>query len=180
VHYAYDGKAAQFIHSSGSLFTLVSLALIFIYLILAAQLGSFIDPFIILFSVPLCIVGAIATLKLTGGTLNLYSEIGLVTLIGLVSKHGILITQFTNELRAEGHEMIDAIVKAASVRLRPILMTTLAMVLGALPLAFATGPGSVGREQIGWVIVGGLLFGTFFSLIVVPIAYSILGSFKRV
>lgn len=100
-------------------------------------------------------------------------------MVGLISKHGILITQFTNTLRQQGLDIKQAIVKAATIRLRPILMTTLAMIFGSLPLAFAHGPGSVGREQIGWVIVGGLFFGTFFSLIVVPIAYSFLGKLKR-
>lgn len=180
VSYAFDGVAAQFLQSNNNIFGILVLALVFIYLVLAAQFGSFIDPLIILLTVPLCIVGAIITLKLSNGTMNLYSEVGLVTLIGLVSKHGILITQFTNELRQGGMEMSQAIVRAASIRLRPILMTTSAMVFGALPLAFATGPGSIGREQIGWVIVGGLLFGTFFSLFIVPIAYSYLGKFKKI
>ncbi len=171
VHYAFGGKAKQLLDQSGNVAGIFLLALVFIYLVLSAQFGSFIDPFIILFSVPLSIVGALFTLKITGGTINLYSEIGFVTLIGLISKHGILITQFINQLREEGHSLIESIVQGASVRLRPILMTTFAMVFGTLPLAFATGPGSVGREQIGWVIVGGLSFGTFFSLVVVPIAY---------
>ena len=112
------------------------------------------------------------------GTFNLFSQIGLVTLVGLVSKHGILITEFTNQLREKGVDFRDAIVQGATLRLRPIFMTTVAMVVGSLPLAFASGPGSVGRQEIGWVIVGGLLFGTFFSLIVVPIAYSYLGRFN--
>lgn len=177
--YAFDGKAAQFIDSSGNAASIFALALVFIYLILAAQFGSFIDPFIILFSVPLSIVGALFTLWLFGGSLNLYSQIGLVTLVGMISKHGILITQFTNQLREQGKGLLDALVEASAIRLRPILMTTSAMVIGTIPLALATGPGSVGRQQIGWVIVGGLLFGTFFSLIVVPVAYAILAKFKR-
>ena len=179
VTYAFDGKAAEFIESSGDMVSIFILALVFIYLVLAAQFGSFIDPFIILLTVPLSIVGALVCLKIAGGTINLYTEIGFVTLIGMISKHGILITQFANSLRAEGVAMMPAIQQAARTRLRPILMTTAAMVLGTLPLALATGPGSVGREQIGWVIVGGLFFGTFFSLIVVPIAYSFFGRFKR-
>lgn len=178
-HYTFDGKAAQFIKSAGSMAGIFTLAFVFIYLVLSAQFGSFIDPFIILLAVPLCIVGAILTLKLAGGSLNLYSQIGLVTLVGMISKHGILLTEFTNQLREQGKSLHDAIIEAAAIRLRPILMTTSAMVIGTLPLAFANGPGSVGRGQIGWVIVGGLLFGTFFSLIVVPIAYSYLGSLKR-
>ncbi|MCW5589834.1 MAG: efflux RND transporter permease subunit [Legionellales bacterium] len=179
IDYAFAGKAAEFIQSSGDMIGIFLLAIVFIYLVLAAQFGSFIDPFIILLTVPLSIVGALICLKFTGGTINLYTEIGFVTLIGMISKHGILITQFANSLRQQGVDMAHAIIQAAATRLRPILMTTAAMVLGTLPLAFASGPGSVGRQQIGWVIVGGLLFGTFFSLIVVPIAYSYFGRFKR-
>ena len=176
----YSGKAAQFIESSGNMMGIMLLSFIFIYLVLSAQFGSFIDPLIILLAVPLSLVGAMFTLWLTGGTFNLYSQIGLVTLVGLVSKHGILITEFVNQLREQGYELSEAIIEGARLRLRPILMTTVAMVVGSLPLAFATGPGSIGRQEIGWVIVGGLIFGTFFSLIVVPIAYSYLGRFHHI
>ncbi len=180
VNYAYSGKAEEFLESSGSMFGIMLLAFVFIYLVLSAQFGSFIDPFIILLAVPLCIVGGLFALWLGGGTLNLFSEIGLVTLIGMITKHGILITQFVNDLRREGKEFTEALIEGATIRLRPILMTTAAMVFGTLPLALATGPGSASREQIGWVIVGGLLFGTFFSLVVVPIAYSYLGHFRHI
>ena len=172
--YAFSGKAKQFIDSSGDMAKITLLAIVFIFLVLAAQFESFVDPMIILFTVPLSIVGALVTLKFSGGSLSLYSQIGLVTLVGLVSKHGILITQFANELRADGVPLKRAIVEAASIRLRPIMMTTAAMVLGSIPLALATGSGAEGRAQIGWVIVGGLIFGTFFSLVVVPVAYSYL------
>lgn len=180
ISYAFSGKSQQFLQSAGSIVGIMVMSLIFIYLVLAAQFGSFIDPFVILLAVPLCIVGALLSLKISGGTLSIYSQIGLVTLIGLISKHGILITQFINDLRKQGLSMHEAIMKGTAIRLRPILMTTFAMVFGALPLALASGPGAVGRHQIGWVIVGGLIFGTFFSLIVVPIAYSYLGKFKRI
>ncbi|MCH9644674.1 MAG: efflux RND transporter permease subunit [Gammaproteobacteria bacterium] len=174
VNYAFSGKAEQYIESEGSMASIMVLAFVFIYLVLSAQFGSFVDPFIILLAVPLSMVGGLFALWLGGGTLNLYSQIGLVTLIGMISKHGILITQFINDLRKKGKDMQQAILEGAAIRFRPVMMTTAAMVFGALPLALATGPGSVGREQIGWVIVGGLVFGTFFSLIVVPIAYSYL------
>ncbi len=176
---AFSGKMQQFIESQGSIAALMIMSLVFIYLVLSAQFSSFIDPIIILVAVPLSMVGALLALKLVGGTLNLYSEIGVVTLVGLVSKHGILITKFVNQLREKGMPMGEAIVEGAMIRLRPILMTTAAMVFGTLPLALATGPGSVGRHQIGWVVIGGLLVGTFFSLVVVPIAYSYLGKFKQ-
>ena len=125
-------------------------------------------------SVPLSMTGALFALWLTGGTLNIYSQVGLITLVGLITKHGILIVEFANQLRAQGEEMIDAVVDSATLRLRPILMTTGAMVLGAVPLALATGAGAESRTQIGWVIVGGMSFGTLLTLFVVPVAYSLL------
>lgn len=170
----FTGPLSQYLHSRGTMEELFLLALIFIYLVLAAQFESFVDPFIIILSVPLSIVGAMATLKWTGGSLNLYTEIGLITLVGLITKHGILITQFANARLAEGESLKQAIVAASSIRLRPILMTTSAMVLGALPLALSRGPGSIAHSEIGWVIVGGMMFGTFFSLFVVPVAYCLL------
>lgn len=176
----YSGKAAQFIDSAGSMTGIMVLAFLFIYLVLSAQFGSFIDPFIILLAVPLSMVGALFSLWLGGGTFNLYSQIGLVTLVGMISKHGILITQFINDLREQGMDFKEAIIEGSMIRLRPILMTTCAMIFGSLPLAIATGPGSIGRQEIGWTVVGGLFFGTFFSLIVVPIAYSYLGKFKKI
>jgi multidrug efflux pump len=130
-------------------------------------------------SVPLSMTGALFTLWLTGGTLNIYSQVGLITLIGLITKHGILIVEFTNQLRDQGHDMMAAVQEAAVLRLRPILMTTGAMVLGALPLALAHGAGAESRIQIGWVIVGGMSFGTLLTLFVVPTAYTLLAG-KRV
>lgn len=176
--FAFTGRLQAFMESNGVLLGLFLMSIIFIYLVLAAQFESFIDPFIILLSVPLSIVGAIGTLDVTGGSLNLYTEIGLITLVGLISKHGILITQFANTRFFEMHEsLFDAVKNAAVVRLRPIAMTSLAMLLGSLPLAFASGPGSVSHSQIGWTLVGGIFFGSFFSLIVVPVAYLILSRF---
>jgi multidrug efflux pump len=178
-HFSYGGRIQAFLESNNTMLGLFGLSLIFIYLVLAAQFESFVDPFIILLAVPLCIVGALGTLKVTGGSLNLYTNIGLITLVGLITKHGILITQFANTRLREGDALLDAVINAAVVRVRPILMTTLAMVLGAVPLALATGPGSISHSQIGWVIVGGMIFGTFFSLIVVPISYYMLARFDH-
>jgi multidrug efflux pump len=152
------------------------LALAFIYLVLAAQFESFRDPFIIMLTVPLSMAGALLALLLSGGTLNVYSQIGLVTLVGLITKHGILIVEFANQLQEKGLSIKNAVIDAAVLRLRPILMTTGAMVLGAVPLALATGAGAESRQQIGWVIVGGLLLGTFFTLFVVPTVYTLLAS----
>jgi len=168
-----NGTSREFRNSQGALVVVFVLALFFIFLVLAAQFESFIDPLVIMLSVPLSMFGALLTLKLTGGTLNVYSQIGLITLVGLITKHGILIVEFTNQLRAQGVDTFDAIVKASGQRLRPILMTTGAMVLGALPLALATGAGSESRIQIGWVIVGGMSFGTLLTVFVVPTMYSL-------
>ncbi len=178
IKYTFTGEAKSFLESNGKTIGTFLLSLIFIYLVLVAQFESFIDPLVILLTVPFAIVGAMLTLKVFGGTLNIYSNIGLITLVGLIAKHGILITDFANRLREAGKSIHDAVIEAALLRLRPILMTTAAMVLGSLPLAFAFGPGAESRQQIGLVIAGGVLFGTFFSLIVVPVAYTYLAPFK--
>ncbi|PAU51832.1 efflux RND transporter permease subunit [Pseudomonas indica] len=170
----YTGTSRDFKESSSGIALIFILALAFIYLVLAAQFESFFDPLIILFSVPLSMAGALLALKLFGGTLNIYSQVGLVTLIGLITKHGILIVEFANHLLREGHELRSAVLDASVQRLRPILMTTGAMVLGSLPLAIASGAGAESRQQIGMVIVGGLLVGTFFTLFVIPTLYLLL------
>jgi len=179
VQTALDGQSREFRESGTALFLIFALALAFIYLVLAAQFESFIDPMIILITVPLAITGALITLKLTGGTINVYSQVGLIMLIGLISKHGILIVTFANQLREQGTEKREAVIEAAALRLRPILMTTAAMVLGAIPLATAVGAGAESRQPIGWVIVGGLFFGTLLTLFVVPAAYSIMSKEKN-
>ena len=170
----YAGQSREFKLSSASLALTFVLALAFIYLVLAAQFESFRDPFIIMLTVPLSMTGALIALLLSGGTLNVYSQIGLVTLVGLITKHGILIVEFANQLKAQGRELRNAVLEASELRLRPILMTTGAMVLGAIPLALASGAGAESRQQIGWVVVGGLLLGTFFTLFVVPTVYTLL------
>ena len=169
-----DGQSREFRASGKEIYFTFVLALIFIYLVLAAQFESFVHPFVIMLSVPLSMTGALFTLWLTGGTLNIYSQVGLVTLVGLITKHGILIVEFSNQLRDKGESLYDAVIDAATLRLRPILMTTGAMVLGAVPLALATGAGAESRTSIGWVIVGGLAFGTVLTLFVVPTAYTLL------
>ena len=166
-----NGTSREFRNSQGSLAIVFVLALVFIFLVLAAQFESFVDPLVIMLSVPLSMIGALLALKWSGGSLNVYSQIGLITLVGLITKHGILIVEFTNKLRQQGMELVDAVVKAASQRLRPILMTTGAMVLGALPLALSHGAGAESRTQIGWVIVGGMSLGTVLTIFVVPTMY---------
>jgi multidrug efflux pump len=168
-----NGVSREFKSSSGALGVVFVLALLFIFLVLAAQFESFIDPFVILLAVPLSMVGALGALQLTGGTLNVFSQIGLITLVGLITKHGILIVEFSNQLRQQGHDVMTAVTQACALRLRPILMTTGAMVLGALPLALATGAGAESRQQIGWVIVGGMSVGTLLTIFVVPTIYTL-------
>jgi multidrug efflux pump len=172
----YAGQSREFKQTSSSIYFTFLLALAFIYLVLAAQFESFKDPFIIMLTVPLSITGALLALWWSGGTLNIYSQVGLVTLIGLITKHGILIVEFANQLRAQGHPIREAVIESATLRMRPILMTTGAMVLGAVPLALATGAGAESRQDIGWVIVGGLLVGTLFTLFVIPVVYTYLTS----
>ena len=173
-----NGVSREFRASSGALGLVFVLALLFIFLVLAAQFESFIDPFVILLAVPLSMVGALLALKWAGGTINVFSQIGLITLVGLITKHGILIVEFSNQLRKQGKETLDAVIEAASLRLRPILMTTGAMVLGALPLALASGAGAESRQQIGWVIVGGMSIGTLLPIFVVPTVYTLLARRK--
>jgi multidrug efflux pump len=175
----YAGQSREFKEASAAFFVTFALSVIFIYLVLAAQFESFIDPFVIMLTVLLAVTGALATLTLTGGTWNIYSQIGIITLIGLITKHGILIVDFANQSRDRGTPIREALLEAAGLRLRPILMTTGAMVLGAIPLALATGAGAESRRQIGQVIVGGLTFGTVFTLFVVPVAYVLLTRWRR-
>ncbi len=174
-----DGQSRELKESGATLYLTFVLALLFIYLVLAAQFESFIDPFIIILTVPLAVAGALLALKLSGGTLNVYSQIGLVMLVGLITKHGILIVDFANKLRERGHDVRSAVIEAASLRLRPILMTTAAMVLGALPLALASGAGAESRQPIGWVIVGGLLLGTLLTLFIIPAVYTLVSRTRK-
>ncbi len=168
----YSGQTREFRESSSALYLTFGLAVLFIFLVLAAQFESFVDPVIILMTVPLTMLGALTALWLTGNTLNIYSQIGLITLIGLITKHGILLVEFANEAEQRGLSKLDAIKESAKLRLRPILMTTAAMVLGAVPLAISSGAGAESREQLGWVIVGGMTFGTFLTLFVLPAIYT--------
>jgi multidrug efflux pump len=169
-----DGQSREFYEAGTTLLFTFGLALAFIYLVLAAQFESFVSPFIIMLTVPLAALGALGTLWITGNSINVYSQIGLVMLIGLITKNGILIVEFANQLRGRGLSKLEAVIESSTLRLRPILMTSLATVLGALPLALAAGAGSEARQAIGWVIVGGLSVGTLFTLFVIPTAYLLL------
>jgi multidrug efflux pump len=174
------GQSREFRAASQSLAVVFVLALGFIYLVLSAQFESFRDPLIILITVPLSMTGALAALYWTGGSLNVFSQIGLVTLVGLITKHGILIVEFANQQQEAGMQRLEAVIEAAVLRLRPILMTTGAMVLGSIPLALAEGAGAESRQQIGWVIVGGMSLGTLLTLFVVPTVYTLIGRKHRV
>jgi hydrophobe/amphiphile efflux-1 (HAE1) family protein len=167
----YTGASHRFMQETANFPVLFLLAMILIFLVLAAQFNSFRDPVVVLLSVPLSIFGAVVPIALGFATLNIYTQIGLLTLIGLISKHGILIVEFANKLARQGITHYDAVLEAAALRLRPILMTTFAMVMGVWPLVIATGPGANSRFSIGLMITAGMLVGTLFTLFVIPVLY---------
>lgn len=169
----YSGVSRQFMQEGSALLITFVFALIVIYLVLAAQFESFRDPFVVLISVPMSIFGALVPLFLGVSTMNIYTQIGLVTLIGLISKHGILIVEFANQLQKErGYSVQQAVLEATAIRLRPVLMTTGAMVLGVVPLVLADGAGAISRFNIGLVIATGMTVGTLFTLYIVPTMYT--------
>ena len=167
-----DGPSKDFAESSSSLIFAFILALGLIYLVLAAQFESFRDPFIILFTVPLALAGALLSLWYFNQSLNIFSQIGIIMLIGLVTKNGILIVEFANQRKAAGQEKLEAIQHASIARLRPILMTSLSTVLGILPIALALGAGAESRVSMGIAVIGGLIFSTFLTLFVIPAMYA--------
>jgi multidrug efflux pump len=175
----YKGELRQFVQEGSSLLTTFVLAVIVIFLVLAAQYESWRDPFIIMMAVPLSLAGALVFLFLGVATLNIYTQVGLITLVGLITKHGILMVDFANRMQAEGHAVRAAIEHAAGVRLRPILMTTAAMVFGVMPLVFARGAGAEARFSIGLVIAAGMSIGTLFTLFVVPSFYILVAHDRR-
>jgi multidrug efflux pump len=176
---SYRGQSLEFKESSGALYVTFALALLVVFLVLAAQFESFIHPLIILLSTPLAVTGGLLALHLTGNTLNVFSQIGMILLIGLMAKNGILVVEFANQLRDRGLSVHDAVLEASVVRLRPILMTSIATVFGAVPLAMATGAGAESRQAIGVVIVGGVTLSTFLTLYAVPALYLLLAGFTR-
>jgi multidrug efflux pump len=174
-----SGDSKDFVESTSSLIFAFVLALILIYLVLAAQFESFRDPVIILVTVPLALIGALLTMAVTGQTLNIFSQIGLIMLIGMVAKNGILIVEFANQRQKAGLSIMDAVREASVSRFRPILMTSLTTILGIMPLALATGAGAETRVSMGVTVVGGLFFATFLTLFVVPAVYSYLAARKN-
>jgi multidrug efflux pump len=172
----YSGESRQFVQESGGFLATLGFAIIIIFLVLAAQFESFRDPLVVMMSVPMAIFGAVIFLFLGFATLNVYTQVGLVTLVGLIAKHGILIVQFANEQQRAGKSKVEAIEAAATIRLRPILMTSASMVFGVVPLLIASGAGAVGRNHMGLVIFTGISIGTLFTLFVVPAMYMFLGT----
>ncbi|MCL1973495.1 MAG: efflux RND transporter permease subunit, partial [Bacteroidetes bacterium] len=175
---ALSGQSKDFVESTSSLLFAFVLALVLIYLVLAAQFESFRDPLVIMLTVPLALLGALICLKVYGQTLNIFSQIGIIMLIGLVSKNGILIVEFANQRKAEGLESRDAVRSAAASRFRPILMTSLSTILGILPMALATGAGAESRIAMGIAVVGGMTVSTFFTLYVIPAMYTFISSVR--
>jgi multidrug efflux pump len=175
-----SGSSKDFVESSSSLLFTFFLALIFIYLVLSANFESFRDPFIIMLTVPLALMGALISLIIFGQTMNIFSQIALIMLIGLVTKNGILIVEFANQKKRDGVPFREAIMEAAISRFRPILMTSLSTILGILPMAIATGAGSESRVAMGIAVVGGMIFSTLLTLFVIPAIYTYLSSKKVV
>jgi len=175
---ALSGQSKDFVESTSSLFFAFVLALVLIYLVLSAQFESFRDPLVIMLTVPLALVGALLCMKLASQTMNIFSEIGLIMLIGLVSKNGILIVEFANQRRIAGIDKQKAILESSASRFRPILMTSLSTILGILPMVYATGAGAESRVAMGVAVAGGLVFATFFTLYIIPAMYSYISSSK--
>ncbi|MGH7496643.1 MAG: efflux RND transporter permease subunit [bacterium] len=174
------GQSREFRESSSALYFLFLFAVVFIYLVLAAQFESFIHPLTILLSVPLAVAGALVALFLFKQSMNIFSQIGLIMLIGLVTKNAILIVEYANQLRERGRRLFDAVVEAATIRLRPILMTSFATIFGILPIAIGLGAGAEARRPLGIAVVGGLMLSTFLTLVLVPVVYTLLARFTKV
>ncbi|MBX7262104.1 MAG: efflux RND transporter permease subunit, partial [Chitinophagales bacterium] len=176
---ALSGSSRDFAESSSNTMYALILALVLIYLVLAAQFESFVDPFIIMMTVPLALAGALLSLWIFDQTLNIFSQIGMIMLIGLVTKNGILIVEFANQLREQGMNKLEAIIHASQMRLRPILMTSFAMALGAVPIAVALGKAATSRVSLGIVIIGGIVFSLILTLFIVPAIYSFMSRERK-
>lgn len=176
---SYKGLSREFQDSSAAIYLTFGLAFVIVFLVLAAQFESWIHPLIIMLSVPLAVTGALIALAWSGISLNIYSQIGIIMLLGLMAKNGILIVEFANQLRDKGYEVRDAILEGATLRFRPVLMTTISTVFGAVPLVIATGAGAESRAAIGMVILGGLVFATTLTLFIIPVLYNLLARFAK-
>jgi multidrug efflux pump len=171
---ALAGESRELEESGGSLYFAFVLALIVVFMVLASQFESLIHPFTVLLAVPLAVTGALVTLLIAHSTINLYSQIGMILLIGLVTKNSILLVEYSNQLRLKGLDVLEAVREAGRIRLRPILMTSVSTIMGAMPIAFGLGAGSISRRPLGYAIVGGILVSTILTLYVVPVVYSLL------
>ncbi|MDP6040885.1 MAG: efflux RND transporter permease subunit [Candidatus Latescibacteria bacterium] len=174
-----SGQSREYQTSTNTLYFMFGLAVVFIYLVLSAQFESFVHPMTILLSVPLAVFGALLSMFVFGQSLNIYSQIGLIMLVGLVTKNSILIVEYANQLRTRGREVLEAVVEAATIRLRPILMTSFATIFGVLPIAIGLGAGAEARRPLGIAVVGGLFFSTFLTLVLVPVLYTLLARFTK-
>jgi multidrug efflux pump len=179
VRIGYQGQSKEFKDASSAIYVTFGLALVVVFLVLAGQFESWINPLIVMLTVPLAVTGGLLALWLTGQSLNIYSQIGMILLIGLMTKNGILIVEFANQLRERGLKTRDAVIQSSVQRLRPILMTSIATMGGALPLAWSTGAGAEARNAIGWVIVGGVSLSTLLTTLVVPSLYVLIGGYTR-
>jgi multidrug efflux pump len=176
---AFDGQSKEYLETSGGMILTLVFALLIVYLVLAAQFESWIDPVTIMLTVPLSVTGALGSVWFAGVSLNIYTQIGLILLVGLMAKNGILIVEFANQLRDRGLSVREAALEGSVRRLRPILMTTLATVLGAVPLMISTGAGAESRSAIGLVIVGGFGFASLLTLVVTPVLYDLLSRLTK-
>jgi multidrug efflux pump len=179
VRIGYQGQSKEFKDASNAIYVTFGLALLVVFLVLAAQFESWINPFIVMLTVPLAVTGGLLALYLTGQSLNIYSQIGMILLIGLMTKNGILIVEFANQLRQRGLAVREAVIESSVLRLRPILMTSIATMGGAIPLAWSVGAGAEARNAIGWVIVGGVALSTLLTTLVVPSIYLLIGGYSR-
>jgi multidrug efflux pump len=173
------GESREFSESGGALYFAFGLALIFVFMVLAAQYESLLHPFTVLLAVPLAVTGALMALWITKSTLNVYSQIGMILLIGLVSKNSILLVTYANQLRLEGHDALSAMREAGRIRLRPILMTSVATIFGAMPIALGLGAGAGSRRPLGYSIIGGMLLSTILTLFLVPAVFVVFERLRR-
>jgi multidrug efflux pump len=176
---SYDGESREFRRSGSALYITFLLALAIVFLVLAAQFESFRHPLIIMVTVPLAVTGALVGLTVQKGSINVFSQIGCIMLIGLAAKNGILIVEFANQLRDRGLEFFEAVIRAAAIRLRPVLMTSLCTLFGAIPLLIASGAGAESRRAIGSVVVYGVGFSLFLTLYIVPTVYALVARSSR-
>jgi multidrug efflux pump len=176
---ALAGESRELEESGNALYFAFVLALVVVFMVLASQFESLIHPFTVLLAVPLAVTGALVTLKLAGSTMNLYSQIGMILLIGIVTKNSILLVEYANQLREKGMDIVSAILESGRIRLRPILMTSFSTIMGAVPIAFGLGAGSISRKPLGYGIVGGVLFSTLLTLYLIPVGYVLLDRLRQ-